>query len=233
MKYLFPLFCLLIFLLPLSAFAEETTDAPLTLLNKPQKNATSLQQPQPAGQSPELLDIYGPLELKEQAGMLLYGGVIALLLLLAVGVFLLLKRRKQSTTPPTPPWEKALSELTDARKLLNPDRALLYMDRVSLILRNYVESRFGIKSTRKTVSLILRNYVESRFGIKSTRKTTREFLSTLGSSSADPSIRSCKTELQTCLEQCDMAKFAHQIPLQENMELMEGAIIGFVEKTRP
>ncbi len=212
MKYLFPLFCLLIFLLPLSAFAEETTDAPLTLLNKPQKNATSLQQPQPAGQSPELLDIYGPLELKEQAGMLLYGGVIALLLLLAVGVFLLLKRRKQSTTPPTPPWEKALSELTDARKLLNPDRALLYMDRVSLILRNYVESRFGIKSTRKT---------------------TREFLSTLGSSSAEPSIRSCKTELQTCLEQCDMAKFAHQIPLQENMELMEGAIIGFVEKTRP
>lgn len=212
MRYLFPLFCLLIFLLPLSAFAEETTDAPLTLLNKPQKNATSLQQQQPAGQPPELRDIYGPLELKEQAGMLLYGGVIALLLLLAVGVFLLLKRRKQSTTPPTPPWEKALSELTEARKLLTPDRALLYMDRVSLILRNYVESRFGIKSTRKT---------------------TREFLSTLGSSSADPSIRSCKTELQTCLEQCDMAKFAHQIPLQENMELMEGAIIGFVEKTRP
>ncbi|MBW2682948.1 MAG: hypothetical protein JRC69_05230 [Deltaproteobacteria bacterium] len=212
MRFLFPLFCLLIFLLPLSTFAEEGTDTPLTLLNKPQKNATSLQQPQPAGQPQEIRDIYGPLELTERAGMLLYGGVIALLLLLAVAVFLLLKRRKKSTTPPTPPWEKALSELTEARKLLNPDRALLYMDRVSLILRNYVESRFGIKSTRQT---------------------TGEFLSTLGSSSADPSIRSCKTELQTCLEQCDMAKFAHQIPLQENMELMEGAIIGFVEKTRP
>lgn len=212
MRYLFPLFSLLIFLLPLSAFSEDTTDAPLTLLNKPQKNATSLQQPQPADQPKEIRDIYGPLELTEQAGMLLYGGVIALLLLLAVAVFLLLKIRKQSTTPPTPPWEKALSELTEARKLLTPDRALLYMDRVSLILRNYVESRFGIKSTRQT---------------------TREFLSTLGSSSADSSIRNCRAELQTCLEQCDMAKFAHQIPLQQNMEMMEGAIIGFVEKTRP
>ena len=212
MRFLFPLFCLLIFLLPLSTFAEEGTDTPLTLLNKPQKTTTSLQQPQPAGQPQEVRDIYGPLELKEQAGMQLYGGIIALLLLLAVAVFLLLKRRKQPTIPPTPPWEKALSEISEARKLLTPDRALLYMNQVSLILRNYMESRFGIKSTRQT---------------------TREFLSTLANSSADPSIRNCRTELQTCLEQCDMAKFAHQIPLQENMELMEGAIIGFVEKTRP
>lgn len=211
MRSLPGLFCLFIFLLPPSLFAEEATDAPLTLLNKPVQNTTSLQQPQPAGQPLEIRDIYGPLELEEQTGILLYGGIIILLLLLAVAVFLLLKRKKQSTTPPTPPWEKALSEIIEARKLLTPDRALLYMNQASLILRNYVESRFSIKSTRQT---------------------TREFLSTLGSSSTDPSLRNCRTELQTCLEQCDMAKFAHQIPLQENMELMEGAIISFVEKTR-
>ena len=212
MRFLFPLFCLLIFLLPPFASAGEVTDTPLTLLNKPPQNTTSLQQQQPVGQAREIRDIYGPLQLEEQTGMLLYGGITALLLLLALVVFLLLKRIKQPVAPLTPPWEKALSEISEARKLLTPDRALLYMDRVSLILRNYVESRFGIKSTRQT---------------------TREFLSTLGTSSADPSIRNCRAELQTCLEQCDMAKFAHQIPLQQNMEMMEGAIIGFVEKTRP
>ena len=212
MRYVCPLFCLLIFLLLPSAFAEEATDAPLTLLNKPVQNTTTLQQPQPAGQPREIRDIYGPLELKKQIGMLLYSGIISLLLLLAAAVFLLLRKRKQPTAPPTPPWEKALTEISEARELLTPDRALLYMNQVSMILRNYVESRFSIKSTRQT---------------------TREFLSTLGSSPADPSIRNCRVELQTCLEQCDMAKFAHQIPLQENMELMESAIIGFVEKTRP
>jgi CYTH domain-containing protein len=83
------------------------------------------------------------------------------------------------------------------------------------------------------VSLILRKYLESRFAIKSTRQTTREFLHNLNKSSADPEVQSYKGELQTCLEQCDMAKFAHQIPQQQNMEMMESAIISFVEKTRP
>ncbi len=160
----------------------------------------------------ELRDIYGPLELQEQSNILLYLAVISLLLLLAAAVFFLLKKRKQTVIPAIPPWEKALSELNEARELLTPDRALLYMNRISLILRNYVESRFTIKSTRQT---------------------TREFLHSLNNSSADPSVRNCKVELQTCLEQCDLAKFAHQIPLQENMQMMERSIISFVEKTRP
>jgi len=210
MTWLFNLIFLLIFTFPSAAFADKATDAPLTLLNQPTKSTAPQQQI--VNQPQELLDIYGPLELREQNKILLYIALIALLLLLAAAVFLLLKKRKQPVIPVIPPWEKALSELSEARELLSPDRALLYMNKVSLILRNYVESRFTIKSTRQT---------------------TREFLYSLGNSSADPVIRNCKNELQTCLEQCDMAKFAHQIPLQENMEIMEGAIIGFVEKTRP
>ena len=176
------------------------------------KNTALQQQQQAAYQLQELRDIYGPLELQGQNDILLYIAVLALLLLLAAAVFFLLKRRKQPVIPVIPPWEKALSELSEARELLTPNQALLYMNRISLILRNYVEARFTIKSTRQT---------------------TREFLYSLSNSSADPAIRNCKNELQSCLEQCDMAKFAHQIPMKENMEMMEGAIIGFVEKTRP
>ncbi len=212
MKYMISLFFLLIFLFPSTVYADKATNAPLTLLNQPTKNMSPRQQQQIVNQPPELLDIYGPLELQEQNNILLYIAGIALLLLLAAAVFFLLKKRKHPVIPVIPPWEKALSELSEARELLSPDRALLYMNRISLILRNYVESRFTIKSTRQT---------------------TREFLYSLNNSSADPAIRNCKDELQTCLEQCDMAKFAHQIPIKENMEMMEGAIIGFVEKTKP
>lgn len=208
---LYPVF-LIIFLFPSATFADKPTNAPLTLLNQPTKNTVSQQQQQAAYKPQELRDIYGPLELQEPSKILLYIAVLALLLLLAAAVFFLLKKRKQPVIPTIPPWEKALSELNEARGLLTPDGALQYMNRISLILRNYVESRFIIKSTRQT---------------------TREFLYNLNNSSADPAIRNCKPELRTCLEQCDMAKFAHQVPLQENMEMMEEAIIGFVEKTKP
>lgn len=211
MKNLFILLFLLLFFLPCSVLAEKKADESLTLLNQPPKNA-ALQQQQPADQQAELRDIRGPVELPKQSQALIYAAVITLLLLFILVIVLLLKRRKKPLAPPIPPWEKALSELTEARKLLSADLALRYMDSVSLILRKYVESRFSIKSTRQT---------------------TREFLYNLNKSSADPIIKSCKGELQTCLEQCDMAKFAHQVPLQKNMEMMENAIITFVEKTRP
>ncbi len=206
------LFLLLIFLLPLTVFAAKDSDETLTLLNQPPQNTAPLQQAQASGQPQELRDIHGPVELQKQSRTLLYGIIITLSLLLLLAVALWMKRRKKPMATPIPPWEKALSELTEARQLLSSNLALRYMNSVSLILRNYVESRFAIKSTRQTTS---------------------EFLTNLNKSSADPAIRNCKSELQTCLEQCDMAKFAHHIPLQQNMEMMESAIIAFVEKTRP
>ncbi len=207
-KRLFVLFLLLLLFPPLSALAGGSNEEELTLLNQPQKNAAL----QPTDQSQELRDIHGPVELKDLSQALIYAAVISLLLLLLLIVILLIKRRKKTTSPPIPPWEIALSELTEARTLLSTDLALQYMNRISLILRKYVESRFAIKSTRQT---------------------TREFLHSMNRSSTDPAIRNCKHELQTCLEQCDMAKFAHRSPLQQNMEIMESSIIAFVEKTTP
>lgn len=210
MKSLLILFLLFLSLVPLSAISA-TEDEPLTLLKQPQKNA-ALQQTQPAGETSVLRDIHGPIELKNQSRTLIYGALILLLLLILWGIYLLIKKRKKAAPPLIPPWDQALLEISEARILLSSNMALGYMGRISLILRRYVESRFAIKSTRQT---------------------TREFLHNLNNSSTDPVIRSCRGELQTCLEQCDMTKFAHHIPQQENMEMMEGAVIAFVEKTRP
>ena len=212
MKKLIISFLFILFLLPLGVLAEKGSDQSLTLLNQPKMSAAPQQPPQQAGQLQEIRDIHGVVELQNQSRALIYGAVIGLLLILIIVAVLLLKRRKKPEVPSISPWEKALSDLSEARALLTTDLALRYMDRVSLILRKYVESRFSIKSTRQT---------------------TREFLHNLNKSSADPEVQSYKGELQICLEQCDMAKFAHQIPQQQNMEMMESAIISFVEKTRP
>ena len=213
MRCLFFFSFLLILLLPASAFAQQPADAPLTLLSQPQKKSgAAVQRPQSPARPEELRDIYGPLELRDKPKMLLYGTIIGLLLFAAAALLFLLKRRKRSTVPQLSPWDRALSELTGAKTLLTTNKPLLYMTRVSLVLRNYIESRFAIKSTRQT---------------------TGEFLQDLNTSSVDPLIKNCRDELQTCLEQCDMAKFAHQIPMKENMELVEDAIVSFIHKTRP
>ena len=213
MKYLLFFSFLLIIFLPSAAFAQETTEPPLTLLNQPQKKSgPAVKLPQAPSKPEEIRDIYGPIELRDRPRMLLYGTIIGLLLFAAAALFLLLKRRKRSTAPQLPSWDRALAELTEARTLLTADKPLLYMTRVSLILRNYIESRFAVKSTRQT---------------------TGEFLQDLNTSSADPLIKNYRNELQTCLEQCDMAKFAHQIPMEEKMKLVEDAIVSIIHKTRP
>lgn len=203
---------LLLFILPIYSFAESSSDAPLTLLNKPPKSVQTTQNPTIANQAEELHDIYGPVPIAEQPPYLLIAGIILLVLVVAVAIFWFLKKSGKPTPPPIPPWEKALLDLAEAKRLLNPERALLYMDRVSQILRSYIESRFAIQSTRQT---------------------TREFLQGLTGIGGNSALQTHKTELRNCLEQADMAKFAHHIPEIKNLEMMEDAVTTFIKKTEP
>lgn len=152
------------------------------------------------------------MPIKEQPPYLLIAGVILLLLLLMALAYWYFKKKAKPAPPPVPPWEKALLELADAKMLLNPERGLLYMDRVSQILRSYIESRFAIQSTRQT---------------------TREFLQGLTGVDDSSPLQTFKTDLQECLEQADMAKFAHHLPKLENLEQMELAVTSFIKRTEP
>lgn len=187
-------------------------DEPLTLMQPTQQSAQpGLSQTLPY-QIDELRDIQGPVTFSAPLPYLpmLIGGLL-LLLLLAV-LFWFLKKREKPGPPPIPPWEKALLDLADARKLLSVERGLLYMNQASQILRSYIESRFSIQSTRQT---------------------TREFLGGLKEVGTDSPLQLYKNELQGCLEQADMAKFAHHIPNIENLESMEDAVSNFVKRTEP
>jgi hypothetical protein len=202
-----------LFILPLCCYAAGNgNSAPLTLLKNPQQNSQTAQNQNINYHNKELRDIHGPVPLKEQPPYLLIAGVILLLLLLLALAWWFFKKKAKPTPPPVPPWEKALLELADAKMMLSPERGLLYMDRVSQILRCYIESRFAIQSTRQT---------------------TREFLQGLTGAGGSSPLQTFKTELQECLEQADMAKFAHHLPNLENLEQMEIAVTSFIKRTEP
>lgn len=159
-----------------------------------------------------LHDIHGPVPIAEQPPYLLIAVVVCLLLLAIAALLWYLRRKDTSVQPAIPPWEQALLELAEAKSLLSAQRGIVYMDRVSQILRSYIESRFAIQSTRQT---------------------TREFLHSLTSVGDSSPLRTYKTALQDCLEQADMAKFAHHLPQLDHLEQMEAAVTNFVQKTTP
>ena len=202
---------LLFSMVPICSLAA-SNEAPLTLLNPPKSSAKTVQNQTIPNVPEQLHDIHGPVLLTERPPYLLIAGALFFAFLLAAAIFWFLKKRTKPTPPPVPPWEKALLDLADAKRLLNPERGLQYMDRVSQILRRYIESRFTIQSTRQT---------------------TREFLQGLTGIGGNSPLQTYKTELRGCLEQADMAKFAHHIPEIKNLEMMEDAVTSFIKKTEP
>jgi hypothetical protein len=202
-----------LFILPLWSYAASNSNsAPLTLLKDPQQSSQTAPNQDINNQNKELRDIHGPVPIKEQPPYLLIAGVILLLLLLLALLYWFFKKRVKPAPTPVSPWEKALLELADAKMMLSPERGLLYMDRVSQILRCYIESRFAIQSTRQT---------------------TGEFLQGLTRAGDSSPLQTYKTELKECLEQADMAKFAHHLPKLENLEQMEIAVTSFIKRTEP
>lgn len=138
--------------------------------------------------------------------------LLAGILLTALLVWYLRKRQKPQTPPPLPDIV-ALSELDQAQALMTEQTSLVYAERISDILRRYIEARFQIHSTRQT---------------------TQEFFARLkdGTTIAEVDIKNHAGDLQTCLKQCDIAKFAHGIPNNGDMMQMDAATRNFIEMTR-
>ena len=203
----------IVFTLPLLALADQNNGgaAPLTLLQQPGTGPQTTQKQNSGKEDTTLHDIHGPVPLIEQPPYLLLAGSILILLAAAAALYWFMKKRTRPAPPPVPPWERALQDLAEAKRLLSAERALFYMERVSQILRRYIESRFAIKSTRQT---------------------TREFLDQLATSSDSASLLRYKSDLQSCLEQADMAKFAHHTADIASLEMIGAAVVDFVQKTQ-
>jgi hypothetical protein len=155
-------------------------------------------------------DIRGPVELPDSS-TLIFWLLIALAVLIIAGLLFYFWKRRQKGEKQPQPDEIALAELTRLRRMMNPEQALSYAEQLSEILRRYIEVRFQLHSTRQT---------------------TREFFAGLSRNpQAAQSMEKHHDRLKGCLEQCDMAKFAHCLPGKAEMEAMEQAVRSFIRAT--
>ena len=166
----------------------------------------------PVAEQEQLRDIHPPLLLPEAKNYTGSAAGLLLFLLVLAALFWFFRRRKKKTVL-TPAHETALADLLQIRMLMNAEQALIYA---------------------KELSDILRRYLEKRFSIRASRKTTKEFFADL---TENPSQTALLVEdhgdsLRSCLDQCDMAKFARCTPDLHGMKKMETAVEAFIEATR-
>ncbi|MEW6291527.1 MAG: DUF4381 family protein [Thermodesulfobacteriota bacterium] len=145
---------------------------------------------------PQLADIYPPLPQPAPTLYCLLAGGAAALLLLAL--LLCLYRRRKRQKPPPPPLPLHAAALAEIDRLLH---------------EHGQGSDFAHFYGR--LSLILRRYIEARFGLKAAEQTTEEFLDSLRHS---PLFTGEQQELlRDFLGRCDLIKFARLIPARQEV----------------
>jgi Domain of unknown function (DUF4381) len=139
------------------------------------------------------------------------GGFLVIVLL---GIWLLRRPRKviHATQTPLLPHVKAL-------------RALARLKGVPRQTEAEVEAFYV------DVSMVLRVYLEERFGLHAPERTTEEFLAEI--ERGDTLSGEQRQSLRQFLEQCDLVKFARLIPHSQVHDKTFQIAMAFVEQTRP
>jgi hypothetical protein len=107
------------------------------------------------------------------------------------------------------PYELALEQLEEARRLMQPEQA----------------RAFSI-----TVSEVVRDYIEKCFPVRATHRTTEEFLRDLATRPDSPLV-AYQPVLADFLRHCDLAKFARWILSVPQMEAMLQSASAFIVAT--
>jgi len=128
------------------------------------------------------------------------GGVAAIAALIALAIWL--KRRAEAKRIPNLK-QKAIQHLTDSQKLMTPEHS----------------REFAI-----AVSNILRQFIEARFKLPSTRRTTPEFLQHI-SQDKNLSLGVYRKNLDHFFNKCDLGKFSgHTFSAKEMTTLHQAAL---------
>ncbi len=203
---------LLTLVFPADEILADSANSPIAQQLQLQNRPPQPSQPLPSPQFEDIRDIRGPVVLSDKQELLLPVALgVGVLLLVVLLIFFL--RRKKPVAPLPNPGEIALAELNAAKSFIIEGQPLRYAERLSTILRRYIEDRFHIRSTRQTTREFL-HCLTRNIGLKETE------------------LHNHTENLKECLERCDMAKFAHNSPGTNGMEKMELSVRNFVETTR-
>ncbi len=125
-----------------------------------------------------------------------------------------------------------LSQQKRARKLIRifrPAHEIAYARLRVLVAEDLVEAG-RIKEFYERISGILRHYIEDRFDLHAPERTTEEFLSEL--QSTDVLSASDKKVLGEFLAHCDLVKFAKHDPTSEQIQHTFDLVKDFIERTK-
>ena len=158
-------------------------------------------------------DIEGVVEMPEETSLLWLWVLLAACPAIAVGIWLLLRRKRA----------------IELIRIFKPAHEIAYARLRALVKEDLLKAG-RIKEFYERISGILRHYIEHRFDLRAPERTTEEFLSELGAT--DVLGASDKESLGEFLMHCDLVKFAKHSPTNEQIQRTFDLVKQFIEKTK-
>ena len=121
---------------------------------------------------------------------------------------------------------KRIKELV---RIFTPAHELAYQRLRDLVREDLIKAG-KIKEFYERISNILRYYIEHRFELRAPERTTEEFLNELAVT--DVLSGSDKEDLGEFLKHCDLVKFAKHSPTDEQIQRTFDMVKEFIEKTK-
>lgn len=160
-------------------------------------------------------EIAPPISLPRRIGIFLavLGGIIVFIPLVFLGIFLLKRHR---------------GNITDIEVMRLPHEIAL--DELLQLAREDLPGKGEIKLFHQRISDILRRYIERRFDIHAPEQTTEEFLENLKKKGTLD--KEFGRTLEEFLSHCDLVKFAEHRPDMEEIREIFEICESFIEKTK-
>jgi hypothetical protein len=114
-------------------------------------------------------------------------------------------------------------------RIFKPAHELAY-ERLRALVKEDLVGAGRIKEFYERISDILRHYIEHRFSLRAPERTTEEFLAELANAEVLPVSQ--KQRLGEFLQHCDLVKFAKYNPTTQQVQETFDLVKDFIEKTK-
>jgi len=114
-------------------------------------------------------------------------------------------------------------------RIFKPAHELAY-ERLRVLVNEDLVGAGKIKEFYERISDILRHYIEHRFSLRAPESTTEEFLAELANTDVLPASQ--KPRLGEFLKHCDLVKFAKHNPTTQQIQETFDLVKDFIEKTK-
>ena len=158
-------------------------------------------------------DIEDVLEMPKQKSFTWVWALVVIAVTAATGLWLYLRGKR-------------VKELV---RIFKPAHEIAY-ERLRALVREDLVGTGKIKEFYERISDILRHYIEHRFSLRAPESTTEEFLAELASTEVLPAAE--KQRLGEFLKHCNLVKFAKHNPTTQQIQETFDLVKDFIEKTK-